>query len=120
LADENGARKKLHRTEINTVRYIRGLTFYSERKQEKSRAQGLRWFKHVDCENDIDWIKHCIMTKTEKVRQREHPERRQQKMVFQRICKAVVCPQKMHRLRMSGGKRSRENWLITVHLANGC
>ena len=73
---------KMNHTEMSTIRWMCGVKLNERKKSEELRDLGLepvslmikksrlRWFGHVERNDDNDWVKRCITWEVEGIRQR--------------------------------------------------
>ena len=73
---------KLDRTEMSMIRWMCGLTLKERKKNTELRElfgwepvslvikkDSLRWFGHVECNDDTNWIKRCTVMEGKEVNQ---------------------------------------------------
>ena len=79
---------KLNRTEMSIIRRMCGVKLNERKKSEELREllgwepvslmikkSRLRWFGHVEQEDDNDWVKCCIMWEVEGIKTERTPEK---------------------------------------------
>jgi len=64
------------------------------------RGRFIRWFGHVEREDDADWVKGCMLMEIEGRRQRD-ARRRPGGIVSERMWRVLACPMKMRWIRIS-------------------
>ena len=79
---------KMNRIEMSTIRWMCGVKLNERKKSEELREllglepvslmiknSRLRWFGHVEQKDYNDWVKRCVTSKVEGIRQRGRPKK---------------------------------------------